>query len=130
MKAKNATGKNSLIASGITLLIILIIMVWGYNLPEPEPVETISVEEAIETGVYELQDSDFVFRREINYILEELNLDDINFLTFTRVSDWKDGRRYMFEIDDSGGQEPITVYTKNGNVVTIRSRYGAIFDIN
>ena len=61
MKTQNATGKNSLIASGITLLIILIIMVWGYNLPEPEPVETISVEEAIETGVYELQDSDFKF---------------------------------------------------------------------
>jgi len=108
----------------------LLLCLFGYLLPKPEPVETISVEEAIETGVYELQDSDFVFRREINYILEELNLDDINFLTFTRVSDWKDGRRYMFEIDGNSGPEPITVYTKNGNVVTIRSQYGAIFDIN
>jgi len=132
-KSSNMTFKKFIIIVGG---VILGLMAIGFIIslteePVEEQTETISVEEAIENGTYELTDQDMNFRRDIDDILREIDLPEMNAFSFTRISDWKSGKRYYFEIKDNGENASLVAYTENGIIVSIKStEFGYVYDIS
>jgi hypothetical protein len=115
----------------ILLFLILILSFSIISCSSSEPVETIGVEEAIENGTYELTDQDMGFRRDIDDILRKINLPERNTFSFARISDWNNGKRYYFEIEENDSYEPLIAYTENGVIVSIKSNeLGYIYDIS